>query len=481
MFEKVGTTFARWALLALSLCLGCAGAARRPGYRSDGIPLDEDEVRAEIATVERALQEVYAGRAMMTRESWALMVRELHALPPDHQTSDTFCAALAEVLRRMAPSVEVLDRRGDRCVIGGVAKREASGGENLSVALNAKIAVREWSGGITAIGIQSFDASAALPEGTLAAIERAKAVVIDLRNAKGDDPRPALPILEELLGTKPLLPLRGIVVRSTPLAATVRAQVPSDQLRVRSAWDGLVGTSSGARKPRPRAKDKPLFVLVGGTCDAPCQLVALLLRASANTHLVGIPTNGRGLFLTDAGELTLGRSAIRLRLPTALYDPSDELSAILGSVGGTWSSLTLLPLSGFPPSDDLLEQALAVARTEIDRRERALRFEANPPPPCASLPTASPTELPETALRRLSGGTWHPPPHHLSVYVTLSAERAREFISGCPGLEVQGVAEHPSLTIVHLAGAPFTAASRLFRSDVVELISVSPYHPVHPN
>lgn len=476
----------RSSLFALLALVGCASAAPRPGFRSGGRPLAEDEVRADLGTAVHAMREAYAGRPLMTGASWELQMRELAAIPTDRHTADTLCAAIAEVLRQ-APWVRALDGRGQWCILGGVVEPPAVGGENLAATSDASIVVREWQNPpITAIGVRRFDASASLPEGARSAIERAEAVIVDLRGATGDDPQAVRPLVEALLGDKGRSPLRAIHEQATPLAVQIRAAIPRERRRDRRAWEGLVGAEAETPEAPSWPTAKRILVLLGGACDAPCQLAARWLGRVPSGHAVGMPQiSAGGLFLADFGEIELRHSAIRLRIPTTFYAPSPWLFPTGGwidtGIGGNWGSvLSLPPLAGFDEHSDLLEQALAVSRTDIERRARAQRFEAEPPPPCASFPSfADVRQLPEPARRRLSGGVWPPPPRMLRVYFTMNAKSSQSYVAGCPGLVLRRVEDRPPLSVGYLDDAEFSAISRLLQSDAVELLSASTVVPSH--
>jgi hypothetical protein len=83
----------------------------------------------------------------------------------------------------------------------------------------------------------------------LARLHSAHGVVVDLRTARGDDPRPLIPWLEQVTGRAPLRPVREIVrpEDSESVIAAYAARFVT-QSRDRAAWDSLVGTMPAAIK-----------------------------------------------------------------------------------------------------------------------------------------------------------------------------------------------------------------------------------------
>ncbi|HEX7704601.1 MAG TPA: hypothetical protein VF403_27865, partial [Kofleriaceae bacterium] len=96
-----------------------------------------------------------------------------------------------------------------------------------------RLIVRDLSGHWSGLGAKE-----------LARLHIAHGVVVDLRTARGDDPRPLIPWLEQLTGRAPLRPLREIVrpddSEAVIAAYAARFVTPS---RDRAAWDSLLGAS----------------------------------------------------------------------------------------------------------------------------------------------------------------------------------------------------------------------------------------------
>ncbi len=178
---------------------------------------------------------------------------------------------------------------------------------------------------------------AKLPTETLA---KARAIIVDLRDAAGSDPRPLLPWLEAVTGDKPLQPLRAIerpADADTYVAAYTARFLP--ETRDRGVWASLVGPA----RPTAAHDARPIAVVVGRHCGAACELVARVLQARAGATVTGGVTRSGRLSRDEPALLELPHTKIDVFFHATRYVMSADIEAATGP-SDEWSALVADPV-----------------------------------------------------------------------------------------------------------------------------------------
>jgi hypothetical protein len=166
----------------------------------------------------------------------------------------------------------------------------------------------------------------------LAPLANAKAIVLDLREATGGDPRPLLPWLERVTGRRPLRPLRSIHRPATadPYVVAYAARFTSDG-RDRAVWAPLVGTMPATTTPPTRAR---IAVVISPRCGAACELAARVLETHAGAIVLGNPAHYLSrLHRDEPALLVLPRSAVEIYFYATEYLLSRDIEAKTGTTG----------------------------------------------------------------------------------------------------------------------------------------------------
>ncbi|MGF1468538.1 MAG: hypothetical protein ACFCGT_20635 [Sandaracinaceae bacterium] len=413
------------------VCLLLAACATPPPITAAANLMSSEDVAEDVATLRRGLEEAYAGRAFATDDSWRSLQRRLDELSRRAPPVEAICDALGDALSRASPpGLFVLDATGARCGSRGTFEAN-DGGPNVAADAEAAYALVEEAG-VAILGVRHFG-----PEGwdgIDAAIARAlsaDAILVDLREARGEDPRPALPLLTALSGLDTLAPLQAIRVREGALVDELRAAAPAGPRRDPDAFRPFVGTERPCRTP-PRTDvpghirdvyNRPLeapflAVLLGGECGGACELVARSLQVYAGADLRGGVGSEERLALADPGLLVLPRSGLRIFIPTAAYllNPRVQRS---GGLAGGWQSA-----QGRGERRPLLAAAMDEMGRRVAQREALLPWVEEDPPACATYTAYATREaMPSPARERTHG--WDPDPSRtIRAFVYLPPERA---------------------------------------------------------
>ncbi|MEM1414212.1 MAG: hypothetical protein AAGH15_04905 [Myxococcota bacterium] len=492
--------FSRLFVTSLALAFAALGLAQ-PAPRPPGGRLSRAAVRADIAVLERALDEVYAGRSLVPDARWRHFVGGLDGISVRRLSPEPFCRALAREVdgqprirlfvagpgtfgapchrtRDLAPSNRAV-------VVANVAENSERAYALLEEPGPA--AVR-----IALLGIRGFPPSGPRAagattsewegfEGAVARAARAEAVVVDLRTSRGHDPRPALPLLRRLSGLAELHPLRAIDVRHGRRADEMRAVATERAARAPrdpSAYAPFVGAEPANRRPPVdgfaphayvRSLDEPLlFVVVGGSCGPACELVTRTLQTYAGATLVGAVDGGDGLLLADWGDLRLPRSGVRVSMPLSAYLPNPRFQGV-GGEDGRWSHARGVGSSG----PDGVVAALSLARSLLRQRDRVRDWVRREPPPCASFPAyRSRSAMPEGLRGRLQTGG--PSVRRAQGLLLVPPDRALPYLEACPGVtsaSVRAADRAGRMTVFTVQVTSIEPLTRLAQSPAVELVS----------
>lgn len=438
-------------------------------------PLEPDVIRVQVARVREALDQAYAGKIFRTPETWASVVAELDRLAERRLDGPGLCAGLGDALAGLHdPAVFAFDKSGRCSSTLHLDRRVAA----LPVEPNvARDAARTWllqreAQGVVVLGIRSFDAPGAKWDGFEAAsatVASAAAAVVDLRDARGEDPRGALPLLRTLTEYERLTPLRAVVTRDGPLVERLLQRARDEGMdppRPQAAWREFVGEEPTAGKP----VTKPLAVLVGGSCESACEFVARTLQTYARATVLGQVGSERRLAAASLGVLELDVAGIRLALPTAAYQVHANIEQQDG-IPGRW----LVADRGQAPLP-ARAVALQVAQLhdELQWAEEDRRWVARPPPACGTFSAVSTWQkLPAEAQPRLFAAMPRFVRFTLHATLHLPPEDAVAYVDGCPGLHAVAREPHRSArsSIVTIAADSYGALTRLAQSPAVVTIA----------
>ena len=202
----------------------------------------------------------------------------------------------------------------------------------------------------------------------------ARAVILDLREATGSDPRALLPWVSELTGDVGA-PLRAIERPPTAdrFVASYAARF-TDGGRDPALWRTLLAPLAAGSH-----RTQPLEVIVGAGCESACELIARLLEAHAGATLLGgVRTSGRlardepAMFVLPHSQTQVYFHATRYVLSTAIEaatGPSDAWHALSWDdvdepVPGSYVAFAVRDLTrrlagGWPRCDALPERDVA--------------------------------------------------------------------------------------------------------------------------
>lgn len=191
----------------------------------------------------------------------------------------------------------------------------------------------------------------------IAALDRARAIILDLRDAVGGDPRPLMPWLERITGGRPLRPLRAIErPASADRYVTAYAERFIPESRDRDAWAALVGPAT----PRANTQAKPIAIVVGRHCEAACELIARVLQTYAGATVTGGVTRSGRLSRDEPALLTLPHSKILVLFHATHYLLAPEIEAATGPTD-EWTAMGTDPI-------DVDDTAMAYALREVTAR-----------------------------------------------------------------------------------------------------------------
>ena len=295
----------------------------------------------------------------------------------------------------------------------------------------------------------------------VAQLARSKGIVLDLRRARGSDPRPLIPWLEQMTGRKPLAPLRR-ARRPPELAKYIREYGNRYRTESRNAkvWKALVATRRSIAKSRPSRK--PIVIVVGKQCESACELVVRVLETYTGASVVGGVNKKFGrLYRDDPALLTLAHSKVRIFFWATEFLLSSEIESKTGPTHA-WSSP-----SGVSASGDL-----AYAKNELRWR---LRTGDKGPRPCHSFRAyATIAAMPIQYRRKILGYLWRcsrPRSLSYSLYSDVPQNVLNKFMKTCrprtwvtsfePGTYQVGAANFHFSTISQWAQSPMIKEIRL--------------------
>lgn len=447
--------------------------------------LPASTVEAELRLVEETLDAAYP-RALMTEDAWRSARKRLRSVR-EHEamTAARFCEVLGSAVARVH-DVRVFMPDGKAACLDyelgipahAVERPAADAGPNSAGDRRFGLeTVRRGRDTVAVLGVSAFEppgpAWAGFDEAVKSTLQ-ADALILDLRGARGRDPRAALPLLRALTGLKALPLLKAIDRSDAPEVEALRRPFAAGH-RDRAVWRGLVG----ALPPAPKAPRRPAHVatvLIGPGCAEACQLVARTLERYAHIGVIGeLPRFGPSLVAGERAQVVLPRTKLRVELPTAAYVLAEGL-ARYPSMSKWWRHGR-----GTTKDRDVLEPAIDNLLSTLERYRRIDRWKDRDPPACATLPTVEDwRSLPPAARKRTSSG-W-PSPRVVTVWLHLPLERARAYVAGCPGVTVSGggyeVNETAHLT-VH--AARWSDVARLAHSEALVGISIEHDLPHEPD
>jgi len=316
----------------------------------------------------------------------------------------------------------------------------------------------EWfepTPGVVELAIRDLTSPWQLELGRLRA---ANAIVIDLQTARGSDPRPLVPWLEEITGRAPLAPLRAIE-RPADADGFVAAYAArfAVETRDRAVWDALVGTMPAAKSHRAM----PITVVVGRGCEAACELAARVLETYAGARVYGSVTEGGRLAHDEPARVVLPHSKLQVSFFATTYRLAAEIERKTGAT-------ELWPRRRIEEGDFALDYALR----DADRRLRGGW------PRCDALAWVATPQLLSPALRAKldSPESWTKCKGVVNVVVIAKAPESavRELVGSCGLADLQVVRGGGSAFHVMRGSAiPFGVIAQLAASPLVDRVSVA--------
>jgi hypothetical protein len=293
----------------------------------------------------------------------------------------------------------------------------------------------------------------------LARLARAHGVVVDLRTARGTDPTPLIPWLEQVTGRAPLRPVREI---SRPEGSdsviadyTARYVTP---VRDRAVWDRLLGEMPPARKPATST----ITVLVGGACDAACELVTRVLETySGATVFGGVRQSGR-IGHDDPARVVLPHSQLAINFFATKFVLAADIEKATGPTD-QWAKR-------HTDADD--PQLASFAVRDIEQRDHggwprcdALPYVRTP----ALLPDALKTKFPTAAAwgTQCDGG-WG-----ITVIANAPLAAMQRLIDSCSLDHMQVAYSREGLFWLYFPGArPFGVIAQIAASPLVDRVEL---------
>jgi hypothetical protein len=186
-----------------------------------------------------------------------------------------------------------------------------------------------------------------------------RGLVIDMRGAAGDDPRPLLAWAAALSGRKALRPLQSI--ERPPGADTyvdAYEQRYTDRGRDRAVWDAFV--AEGDAPPVSGTKTKqPIAIVVGPHCESACELIARVLETYAGAVVIGGVAHAGRLARDEPAMFVLPHSQTSVYFHATRYLLSPEIEAATGpteewrALGGDGPDPVMNPKLPYPATDHM--------------------------------------------------------------------------------------------------------------------------------
>jgi hypothetical protein len=316
----------------------------------------------------------------------------------------------------------------------------------------------EAAPGVALWTIHDLDAPAAWDD-AIARVEAAHAIVLDLRDAVGSDPRPLLPWLEHVTGRAPFKPLRAIR-RPADLDAYVASYalryIPES--RDREVWASLVGEMPSATAASP----PPIAVIVGPGCGPACELVARSLVTYANARLYGSVGAWGRLDRDEPALMVLPHSKIEIYFNATEYVLDADIERATGPTP-EWNLRT---------RDTQRADIVAFAAAEL----------LSPHPPCSTFPAYATADRIPAALRakipnafELTSCSWTP-----EIWIETKAPLSAidRFVQTCKEPPMIGGGYGDSLTV---STRSLAALTQLAQSDLVTRVDIHCEPPPEPN
>jgi hypothetical protein len=380
-------------VIGIALLAGCG--ARNASMRDPATTRRYEEERAGLVATLRAL---YTPERPITEEEWAHLETELARFPL-HESDVQMCQWIrSALLDDLEDDLDVQPIGGGPC-LGWIP-------ENPFRAPDADAPrpsrVEPLEEGVVALRVGTLHPDTPpLSDDDLAALAAAEAVLVDLREAPGDDVTSIWPAVEAIIGRGPIRPVGEVTSRTGPEVEAARERA-SLALGAHAAFDAASfeaahGDGSTPLPTPERPNDGTARVVVGlvAVCGRGCDLIARTL-----SHYVGpvyAPTRFTGVGLAtraDPGVYELRSVGVRVTFPTTRI-------------------------------------AVDVPRVLFRRHT------ADPPAPCADLP---PTPLGEETPIGISSDERHRMEgevrEHYLLELELPPNAADAFVRGCPGIVI---------------------------------------------
>jgi hypothetical protein len=463
---------------------------RTPGDRSRA--LGDDAVARDLAVVLDVLETEYAGRVFVTPETFASTRRALEEITRRSHDVGSLCDAVGSALTRLidpglyvSADADASRRcRGDEGTAGGLEYPGVRVGEGIAREGTSALALRfdDEPERVAILGVRAFvpasDPSWSGAEETLRAALSARALVIDLRGARGAD-------------AAALAPLLATFSRDAPLAAIERAET-SRAGAMRAAADALdlaesadVGASlspftTALSSPAAGADMKrDVVVLVDHACEEGCELVARHLATHADAAILGQVAWTHRLPRGEPGVIVLPDSGLRVVVPLRAVTVSAALAHRTGDRGSWFDRRGYGRGGDVVPQPDLLPGAIEAVRTRARHRARVTRLLEGSLPDCAALPrAASLSALSDAHRQRLDAfASSLERSHDATIFVDLPQAQASALVGACPGLRIVGAYAlgPPGLdeTGVHVVFRDVLDLTRPLSAEAVRRIEVS--------
>jgi hypothetical protein len=379
-----------------------------------------DQMIEDVAYLQHAINEAWAWSSRSTIDSLRTLPHGLHEAAFAAKDAQTLCDGLAQQLRNTGIIVEL----GTVC--GPVAIPVAAGAlDTVPANRNYRWRIeREKDHSVGILTIANFadrtDAGWAGFGKAMKELATTELVIVDLQEARGDDPRTGFALLAAIgFEDYARSSYRAPMFRDGTIAKTVRANVASPPTpRSRTLWSSFSTEADLVRIAREvvpgitrTTRPTLLRVLLGPNCARACQLVVRLVRFQG-VELLGSFDDASG---DEWGAIRLPHSGIVARFPTASYGPY-----VLG------------PLEArVTPGTNVAKQVLSGAH-QLGRTLAASRaWRKRKLPSCASF-----TPSRALAQKRITGCTPRPLPDSmgLSMELEVEAQTAERFLKTCPGL-----------------------------------------------
>ncbi|MFT3699902.1 MAG: hypothetical protein QM831_42555 [Kofleriaceae bacterium] len=228
---------------------------------------------------------------------------------------------------------------------------------NISPPLPAAPIELERDGDIEVVTIRNFDL---VEHVDLAQLTTAKAIVLDMHQARGGHVEWLLPWIQQLAGASWRLPLHSAITQHAEGVDAYRTRFLPDTTREIDEWQRFVDSSP--RHPVTRNTTVPIEIVIGHDCEAACELVTRMLETYTDARVYGHP-DVRGRLATDSpARLVLPRSKITIYYNATHYELEPAIVDATGPTAG-WETKHLDPRAG------LVDFAIAEALRRLSHHD----------------------------------------------------------------------------------------------------------------